>query len=582
MKKKIGFTWRNLFQSLWYFLKGRRAGYVFWSTINFFSNVNALIVPFVVGLIINFFTTYSRGDDLTEFYIYCAIITGSSIITSFVRLIAKRRVSGMAISTKSLVRTMGFAKLLNFSLKWHEKENTGNKIQRIERAAEGLRELIQLFNQKILSFILMFIGILGIFAVLNARFLLFFAIYIGIFGLIEFHYSKRLYLMTEKKNKAMESASGTYFEGASNILSIKSSGALSSLVNKIDKKEKATKLYSLKSRDIMNTKARALRTVISLGIGIFFLLLGSGVVAGLVTAGFIATAFVYFKQVTGNLWQISDIVSELIEIKSSVKRAMPIFHTEEDKYFGDDDFKHNWQKISFKNVSFSYSSKINLKNISVDINRGEKIGIVGQSGSGKSTLSKLLLGLYKINSGSISVDYVNYYKISHDNILKTIAPAMQETELFNSTMLENITMLKSIDQKLFKKATSIAQLEPVIRKLPNGISTLLGEKGYKLSGGERQRIGIARAIYKNSDVLILDEATSALDSKTELEIQKGIETLKNKTILIIAHRLSTLKNVDQIIVFDRGKIVEQGKFKELIGNRKSKFYKLWNMQKNIK
>ena len=579
MKNKSDFTWGNLFQSLWYFLEGERAGYIFWNSINFLSHVNRLIIPFIIGLIINFFTTYTKGDELTQFYIYCAIITISSIVTSLMRLVAKKKISGMAIHTRYLVRTKGFERLLNFSLKWHEKENTGNKIQRIDRGAEGFWQLIQLFNQRILLFILTFVGVLGVFAVLNLKFLLFFAIYIGIFVLIEFYYGKKLYLITEEKNKSIESASGTYFEGASNILSIKSSGASDSLVNKIAKKEEISRLFLLKARDIRNTKAKVLNIEMALGIGIFLLLLGNGIITGLMSVGFIATAFVYFNQISGSFWQVSIIFSELIEIKSSVKRAMPIFRTKEDKYFGNDNFDNKWNKISFKNVSFSYSDKINLKNISLNINKGNKIGVVGDSGSGKSTLSKLLLGLYKINKGKIEVDNLDYYKISHDNILKTISPVMQETELFNSTLLENITMLKNLDKNLFKKAIDISQLEPVIKKLPKGVKTLLGEKGYKLSGGEKQRIGIARAIYKNSDVLILDEATSALDSKTELKIQKGIESLKNKTILIIAHRLSTLKNVDQIIVFDKGNIIEQGNFNELVKDKKSKFYNIWNMQK---
>jgi len=237
MQDKSNFTWRNLYQSLWYFLKGERTGYVFWNSINFLSHVNSLVVPFILGLIINFFINYNKGDGLNQFYIYCAIITISSIVTSYMRLVAKKRISGIAINTKSLVRTRGFEKLLNFSLKWHEKENTGSKIQRIDKGADGFRLLIQLFNQKILSFILTFIGVLGIFAILNFRFLLFFAIYILVFILIESHYSKKLSLNTEEKHKAIESASGTYYEGASNILSIKSSGASMALTNKIVRKE---------------------------------------------------------------------------------------------------------------------------------------------------------------------------------------------------------------------------------------------------------------------------------------------------------------------------------------------------------
>ena len=136
--------------------------------------------------------------------------------------------------------------------------------------------------------------------------------------------------------------------------------------------------------------------------------------------------------------------------------------------------------------------------------------------------------------------------------------------------------MRPFDTDLFEKAISIAQLKPVIEKLPDGIETLIGEKGYRLSGGERQRIGIARAIYKDPQILILDEATSSLDSNTEALIQKAFEEiLKKKTVISIAHRVSTLKNVDRIFVFDNGQIVETGLFQELSQDKGSKF--LWDL-----
>jgi len=310
-------------------------------------------------------------------------------------------------------------------------------------------------------------------------------------------------------------------------------------------------------------------------------MIGFSVVSGEISVGFIATAFVYFNSIMGRMFSATQVFPELIEYKSSIGRVMPIFNTKEENYFGDIKFPRTWKYLSFENVSFSYNErgeKGSLKDVSLVISRKQKVGIVGHSGSGKSTLVKLLLGLYKVNKGKIKVDNENFYELNHDSILRKISPAMQETELFNLSLKENITMLKRDNKKLFEKAISISQLKPIINKLPRGINTLLGEKGYKLSGGERQRIGIARAIFKNPEILILDEATSSLDNETEMKIQRGIETLDDKTILIVAHRLSTLKNVDRIVVFDKGKIIEQGDFKELVKNRDSKFYKLWNMQ----
>jgi ABC-type multidrug transport system fused ATPase/permease subunit len=148
------------------------------------------------------------------------------------------------------------------------------------------------------------------------------------------------------------------------------------------------------------------------------------------------------------------------------------------------------------------------------------------------------------------------------------------------TLLENVTISSpKKDFKKFEKTIRIAQLRELIKKLPKGINTLIGEKGYRLSGGERQRIGIARAIYTNNPMIILDEATSALDSKTENLIEKGIEqNFENKTLLVIAHRLSTLKNVDKIVVMEKGEIIEEGAYKDLLKKR-GEFYKLWRQQK---
>jgi ATP-binding cassette, subfamily B, bacterial len=213
------------------------------------------------------------------------------------------------------------------------------------------------------------------------------------------------------------------------------------------------------------------------------------------------------------------------------------------------------------------------------INKFDKIGIVGHSGAGKSTLAKLLIGLYKLEEGEFKIGPSNYYDISHTQIAKNIAIVLQETELFNMSFKDNITLLKDFDPIRFAKAISVAQLQDVLDNLPLGVETTVGEKGYKLSGGQRQRLGIARAIYSDAPIIIFDEATSALDTGTERLIQDALDTqMDDKTLIFIAHRLSTLKNMNRIIVFEDGKIIEDGVFDELINNNKSIFFELWNLQ----
>ncbi len=240
--------------------------------------------------------------------------------------------------------------------------------------------------------------------------------------------------------------------------------------------------------------------------------------------------------------------------------------------------------ISFKNVKFSYENnpdKIDdvFNNFNLDIKAGEKIGLVGVSGGGKTTVTKLILRLYEIQSGIISIGQQNISNVTLLSLRQNIAYVPQEPLLFHRSLSENIGYGKSgASKNEIIDAAKQAHAHEFITGLPDGYDTLVGERGVKLSGGQRQRIVIARAILKDAPILILDEATSALDSESEKLIQDALNKLmKNRTSIVIAHRLSTIQKMDRIIVLDKGKIAEQGTHKELI--EKSGIYaKLWAHQ----
>lgn len=239
-------------------------------------------------------------------------------------------------------------------------------------------------------------------------------------------------------------------------------------------------------------------------------------------------------------------------------------------------------KIDFVNVNFSYNPpKHVFQNLSLSINAGQKIGLVGFSGSGKSTFVNLLLRFYNIQNGTILIDQQNIAAVTQDSLRQNISMIPQDPSLFHRSLIENIRYgrLDATDEEVIH-AAKLAHCHNFIMELDEGYQTLVGERGVRLSGGQRQRIAIARAILKNAPILLLDEATSSLDSVTEKHIQQSLVTLmKNKTTIIIAHRLSTLADVDRIIVFDRGKIVEDGTQNQLLANN-GHFAKLWHMQTN--
>lgn len=245
--------------------------------------------------------------------------------------------------------------------------------------------------------------------------------------------------------------------------------------------------------------------------------------------------------------------------------------------------------IVFKNVSFSYlESEENdefegvLKNVSLNIKKGQTIALVGPSGGGKTTICHLIPNFYKINQGEILVDNYNINDLTFHSLRKNIGIVQQDVFLFNGSIKENILYgnLEASEDEIYEAAKK-ANIHDYILTLPEGYDTQIGERGIKLSGGQKQRISIARVFLKNPSILILDEATSALDNATEILIQKALDDLtKGRTTLVVAHRLSTIKNADEIYVIEDGQIIEHGPHNELLKDDNGAYSQLYKAQFN--
>jgi ATP-binding cassette subfamily B protein len=237
--------------------------------------------------------------------------------------------------------------------------------------------------------------------------------------------------------------------------------------------------------------------------------------------------------------------------------------------------------IRFENVSFWYDpDRVILKNVSFDVPAGKMIAIVGPSGAGKSTISRILFRFYDITEGRVTIDGQDIRDVTQKSLRAAIGVVPQDTVLFNDTIFYNIKYGRpdARDEEVYE-AARLAQIDPIVRQLPQGYRTMVGERGLKLSGGEKQRVAIARTILKGPPILILDEATSALDSHTEKEIQDALDRVaKNRTTLVIAHRLSTIVHADNILVLEQGHLVEQGTHAELLA-KDGLYASLWNRQR---
>jgi len=236
--------------------------------------------------------------------------------------------------------------------------------------------------------------------------------------------------------------------------------------------------------------------------------------------------------------------------------------------------------IEFKDVVFQYKKRSILSGFSLRIPAHKKVAVVGPSGAGKTTLIRLLYRLYDLESGKIVIDGSDISQVTQGTLRDSLSMVPQECILFDDTLYNNIAFSNpGASREAVFTAMRFAQLEKFVASLPLKEKTIVGERGVKLSGGEKQRVSIARALLADKKILVLDEATSSLDSETEHEIQKGLKGLmKGRTSILIAHRLSTIMSADIIVVLDKGKVIQQGKHRDLI--RKHGLYKkLWNLQK---
>jgi ATP-binding cassette, subfamily B, bacterial MsbA len=311
---------------------------------------------------------------------------------------------------------------------------------------------------------------------------------------------------------------------------------------------------------------------------------GKMVIAGGLGAAAFLGYFAMASQIVPPIKQITQAYNNIQKGIASEERINKILHAENSivEIANAPELKSFSQKIEFKNVSFAYTKGDTghvLKNINLIIPKGKTIALVGQSGSGKTTLTDMIARFYDCDEGEILFDEANIKNTSLKSLRKLLGIVSQEPVLFNDTVLNNIAFgLENVSEKDVIEAARIANAHDFIMQMPEGYQTNIGDRGAKLSGGQRQRISIARAVLKNPPVLILDEATSALDSENERMVQDALQKLmQNRTTVVIAHRLSTIVNADEIIVLDRGQILERGTHKQLL-EQKGAYFRLFEMQ----
>ena len=580
---KVEYSPWKLIKDLGRLVSPYRWRFFFGSMFRLFSDLIWLYPPFAFATIVTFLTNYSAGVDLRPLVMVLVLWGLVVVFHSLFRFLAKQLGFRVAerVAIDATLETLKHLFLLD--MRWHEKENSGNKIKRIQNGAQGLDKILRIWFNNLIEIVVNFVGIIFIFALLDQTILWLLIVFMFAYFAVSFVLTRRAAAASYMVNQEEEQVSGLMFEAINNIRSVKVMAIAGELYD-IAVQRTQTLFEKIKLR-IFRFQLRS-STLNLLGQGFRFGILAFivfGILEGHYEVGFLVLFNGYFNNIWGSVDELSEVTQEFVAARFSISRMKEITKAP----LGIDDergrmaLSRDWQKITLEHVSFSYGDSAVLRDVSFEINRGEKVGIVGLSGAGKSTLFKLLLKERDEFKGEIRFDNISIKNLSRKDYFRHVSTVLQDTEVFNLSLRENITITNTDTKsgELLEQALEIAHVKDFLEKLPEGIETVVGEKGVKLSGGERQRLGIARAIYRQPELLLMDEATSHLDLESEEKIRDSLHQLFEKvTAVVIAHRLTTIKEMDKILVLEGGRLIESGNFVELM-EKKGRFFELWEKQK---
>jgi ATP-binding cassette subfamily B protein len=501
---------------------------------------------------------------------------------------AMRRASGFSLAyfeskVKAGLREQAFSYMIEHSHSFFANNFSGSLTQKIAKYANAFEKLTDKISQDGLPLLVRSIGMVIAIYTLLPKYSYILGVFCVVFLVTAFIYTRYKLKYDVLTSIADSKTTGVLADAIGNHSSIQFFTGY-----KYEKKYAGDVIEEQQKATILNwylweglTVIQSFYIVITEFI-IFWIAIGDWQIS-LITLPVMILLQTYFVRLGDNLWSFAGIVRTYYDGIANAQEMALIFDTPYEIVDKPEKILKNIKgEVIFDNVTYIYknnNSKV-LDDFSVTIPAGQKIAIVGSSGAGKTTFVRLLMRLFNLTSGQITIDGIDIGKISQQNLREQISFVPQDPVLFHRTLMENIRYGRrdATDEEVLI-AAQLAHCDDFIDQLPLKYETYVGERGVKLSGGERQRVAIARAILKNAPILILDEATSSLDSHSESLIQDAlIKLIKGKTTIVIAHRLSTIRQMDRIIVIERGEIIEDGTHEELLNKKSGLYKKLWDLQ----
>ncbi len=530
------------------------------------NRLAGLVIPAMPKFLIDNVVAQHRPELLTALVLAAA---GAAVVQAVTSFSLARVVSVAAQGAIARMRKDVQAHVLRLPVGYFDSTKTGVLISRIMTDPEGIRNLVGTGLVQLVGGLLTAVIAFGILLTLNLKLTLGTVALLLAFAASMSIAFKKLRPIFRERGAINAEVTGRLNETLGGVRLVKTYVA--------EPREEAVfgegvdRLFRNIASTITGTSlVGAISTIIVGGIGVMILLVGGrSILAGTMTTGELFSYVLYVGVMVAPLVQISSIGTQISEAFAGLDRIHELrsVATEDELDEAREPIGELAGEVAFEDVAFEYKPGVPvLEDVSFHAPAGTTTALVGPSGAGKSTLIGLVMAFYRPLTGRVVVDGTDLAELRLGDYRRFLGVVMQENFLFDGTIRENIAFANpSADDEAIRRAAKIAHCDEFIQRFDDGYDTVVGERGVKLSGGQRQRVGIARAILANPRVLILDEATSSLDSEAEALIQDGLRALRRgRTTFVIAHRLSTIRSADQILVMDKGKIVERGTHQELL------------------
>ena len=508
------------------------------------------------------------GRDFLRSHIYIlafviVILTGISCIFIFLRNYYSN------VACENLIYNLKekmYNKFLNIDIRCLNDYSTGDLIQRSSSDIETVRKLFSTQLVNAFGSIATIVLVIIVMSLINLKLAMISISLCIVISFLSYVFYGKIGKIFKETDEAESQLMVFIKEALFNIRVIKAFNREDYILKLFREKNEE---FNITQNKFMKTSAkfRAVNDFLTfLQLAIILVVGGYETISGRMNFGDLIAFVIYINMIIWPIRQMGQLLSDMAKASVSISRIYEVLDLPEEDYeYGIRDVSFS-EKIEFKNVSLVINDNTVLDNISFAINAGESLGVIGSTGSGKSMIVYLLLGLFEATSGEILIDGINIKEINKRYLREKISAIMQDSELFNMSILENVKITNdNIDDKSVFNATEVSSIHNEILNFSSKYETVVVDNGGNLSGGQKQRISIARGLLKPFEVLILDDSLSAVDMNTDLKINNALKSMDKKfTSIFISHRISTITNCDNIIVMDGGKIVESGKHNDLI------------------